>query len=401
MKTLLKNGKLVLEDRVLEGYTLVTEGERILEILPDEEVQIEEEVCEVDLRGRFVLPGMIDIHSDMIESYIQPRSTAVMDFEMGLREAERVLASCGITTMFHSISMFREGTWDVKEIRQAPQVRKLAALIGRYRHENRLIRHRYHLRYEIDNLACYDDVMEMMEEGLVDLLSFMDHSPGQGQYKNLEIYRKHQPDEGKNLTDQEFEELVRKEMEKETVTFEGLKKLADCAADRGISVASHDDDTVEKLKVNRELGVKISEFPITLEVAKEARKAGFMTVVGAPNILLGGSHSGNLSALEAIREEAADVLVSDYYPQALLHAMFRLYKKEGFPLWEAARYVTLNPAKAVGMDREIGSLEKGKMADLLIVDGEGEMPLLEQVYVAGQKVFECSYRGADPTGAQE
>ena len=416
MKTLFKNGKLVLEDRVLEGYTLVTEGDRILEILPDEEAVAQasrekgqgseekdtaEEICEVDLRGRFVLPGMIDIHSDMIESYIQPRSTAVMDFEMGLREAERVLASCGITTMFHSISMFREGTWDVKEIRQAPQVRRLAALIGRYRHEKRLIRHRYHLRYEIDNLACYDDVMEMMEEGLVDLLSFMDHSPGQGQYKNLEIYRKHQPDEGKNLTDQEFEELVRQEMEKETVTFEGLKKLADCAAERGISVASHDDDTVEKLKVNRDLGVKISEFPITLEVAKEARKAGFMTVVGAPNILLGGSHSGNLSALEAIREEAADVLVSDYYPQALLHAMFRLYKKEGFPLWEAARYVTLNPAKAVGMDREIGSLEKGKLADLLIVDGEGEMPLLEQVYVAGQKVFECSYRGADPTGAQE
>ena len=229
----------------------------------------------------------------------------------------------------------------------------------------------------------------------MDLLSFMDHSPGQGQYKNLEIYRKHQPDEGKNLTDQEFADLVRREKEKERVSFEGLKKLSDCAGRLGISVASHDDDTVEKLKVNRELGVRISEFPITLEVAKAARQEGFMTVVGAPNILLGGSHSGNLSALEAIRQEAADVLVSDYYPQALLHAVFRLYKKEGFPLWEAARYVTLNPAKAVGMDGETGSLEPGKLADLLIVDGGGEMPLLEQVYVAGQKVFECSYREAD------
>ncbi len=423
MKTCFKNGKLVLADRVLEGYTLVTEGERILAICPDGEVTEQTGTAEpvntgrgkpvektgtsdqdaekdsesrvIDLNGKFVMPGMIDIHSDMIEAYIQPRSTAVMEFEMGLREAERVLASCGITTMFHSISMYREGTWDVKEIRQAPQVRKLAALIGRYRHEKRLTRHRYHLRYEIDNLACYDDVMEMMEEGLVDLLSFMDHSPGQGQYKNLEIYRKHQPDEGKNLTDQEFADLVRREKEKERVSFEGLKKLSDCAGRLGISVASHDDDTVEKLKVNRELGVRISEFPITLEVAKAARQEGFMTVVGAPNILLGGSHSGNLSALEAIRQEAADVLVSDYYPQALLHAVFQLYKKEGFPLWEAARYVTLNPAKAVGMDGETGSLEPGKLADLLIVDGGGGMPLLEQVYVAGQKVFECSYREAD------
>ena len=134
MKTCFKNGKLVLADRILEGYTLVTEGERILAICPDGEDAAENgEIRVIDLKGRFVMPGMIDIHSDMIEAYIQPRSTAVMDFEMGLREAERVLASCGITTMFHSISMYREGTWDVKEIRQAPQVRKLAAMIGRYR----------------------------------------------------------------------------------------------------------------------------------------------------------------------------------------------------------------------------------------------------------------------------
>ena len=160
-------------------------------------------------------------------------------------------------------------------------------------------------------------------------------------------------------------------------------------------MASHDDDTVEKLALNRKLGVRISEFPITLEVAKAARQEGFMTVVGAPNILLGGSHSGNLSALGAIRENAADILVSDYYPQALLHAVFHLYKKEGLPLWKAARYVTLNPAKAVGMDEKTGSLEPGKLADFLIVDGGGEMPLLEQVYVAGQRVFECNYREAD------
>ncbi len=252
--------------------------------------ECEEEGNIEDAQGRYIMPGMIDIHSDMIESYIQPRSTAVMDFELGLREAERVLAGCGITTMFHSISMFREGAWDVKEIRQAPQVKKLASLIGRYRHQRRLIRHRYHLRYEIDNLACYDQVHKMIEDGLVDLLSFMDHSPGQGQYKNLEIYRKHQPNEGKDLSEEEFQSLVKSEMEKETVSFENLKKLADCAANHGISIASHDDDTVEKLKVNQVLGVKISEFPITVDVAKAAVQTGFMTVVGAPNILLGGSH---------------------------------------------------------------------------------------------------------------
>ncbi len=407
MRTLLKNGKLVLPDRVLEGYGLLLEDDRIAAVLTAEETdKAETEKAEtekadqvpdrtVELHGCYVMPGMIDIHSDMIESYIQPRSTAIMSFEMGLKEAERVLAGCGITTMFHSISMFREGTWDVKEIRQAPQVKKLAALIGKYRHQRRLIRHRYHLRYEIDNTACYDDVMEMIENGLVDLLSFMDHSPGQGQYKNLEIYRKHQPNEGRDLSDEEFARLVEQEKNKEMVSFEKLKELAETAHRKGISIASHDDDTVEKLAVNKELGVKISEFPITLEVAKEAVKEGFLTVVGAPNILLGGSHSGNLSALDAIRANAASVLVSDYYPQALLYAVFQLFRKEGILLYEAARYVTLNPAKAVGFDHVIGSIEPGKQADLLVVGEADDMPELRQVYVAGEKILDCTYRDAD------
>ncbi len=393
MQTIIKNGRLVLPDQILDGYALILESGKIAGICPEEEC--EEEGNIEDAQGRYIMPGMIDIHSDMIESYIQPRSTAVMDFELGLREAERVLAGCGITTMFHSISMFREGAWDVKEIRQAPQVKKLASLIGRYRHQRRLIRHRYHLRYEIDNLACYDQVHKMIEDGLVDLLSFMDHSPGQGQYKNLEIYRKHQPNEGKDLSEEEFQSLVKSEMEKETVSFENLKKLADCAANHGISIASHDDDTVEKLKVNQVLGVKISEFPITVDVAKAAVQTGFMTVVGAPNILLGGSHSGNLSALEAIREQAASILVSDYYPQSLLYAVFKLFREEKMPLWEAARYVTLNPAQAVGLDQEIGSIQCGKQADLLIIDEKDGIPVLEQVYVAGEKILHCTYRRAD------
>ena len=394
MLTILRNATIVLPNDVVEGYSLIIDGQTIKAICPDEEAGAYEGRV-VDVAGKIVMPGMIDIHSDMIENFIQPRSTAIMDFEMGLREAERVLAECGITTMFHSISMYRDGTWDVKEIRQAPQVKKLAALVDRYQHGRRLIRHRYHLRYEIDNLACYDDVMQMMEAGYVDLLSFMDHTPGQGQYKNLEIYRKHQPNEGRDLSEDAFAALVEQEMHKEMVSFEDLQKLADVAHAHGIAIASHDDDTVEKLAVNQELGVKISEFPITLEVAKEARKQGLMTVMGAPNILLGGSHSGNLSALDAIREDAASVLVSDYYPQALLHAIFWLHREAGLPLWQAAKYVTINPAVAFGMDDRIGSLEVGKAADLLVVDASGAMPLLEQVYVAGRCVLNYSYRDED------
>ena len=395
MQKIITNGIIVLEDQMLQDNDVVIENDRITGIrrTGDTDKTGSREIY--DAGGAYIMPGIIDIHSDMIETYIQPRSTAVMDFEMALGEAERVLAVCGITTMFHSISMFRDGSWDVKEIRQSSQVKKLAGLIGEYRHRRRLIRHRYHLRYEIDNLDCYEEVAAMLEGGLVDLLSFMDHSPGQGQYKNLDIYRKHQPDEGRGLSGKEFEELVKREMQKKTVTFPQLRKLAEIAAKHGISVASHDDDTIEKLDMNRELGVSISEFPITLEVAETAVKQGLQTVLGAPNILLGGSHSGNLSALEAVRAGAANILVSDYYPQALLQAVFCLNREHGIPLWEAVQYVTANPAKAVGLDQELGSVEIGKRADLLIVDAEEGKPAVKQVFVNGECIMECRYRVAD------
>ena len=229
----------------------------------------------------------------------------------------------------------------------------------------------------------------MVSEGLVNLLSFMDHRPGQGQYKNLEIYRKHQCEGGKELTEEEFAKLLQEEKEKQVLSFEERKALADLARKMGIAVASHDDDSLERLQENRKLGVKISEFPITLEVAKEAVKEGLWTVLGAPNVLLGGSHSGNLSALEAIRAGAASILVSDYYPQALLHAVFRLYQRHGVDLCDAVNLVTQAPARAVGLGNLLGSLEEGKQADLLVVRLEGEKPKLERVFVEGTCVLKC------------
>ena len=393
MKKIITGGRIVGRDRVLEGYDLVLKRDRIYRICPKRLWNEKEEKVRIyDVKGAYILPGFLDIHSDMIENYIQPRSTALMDFEMGLSEAEKTLVMCGITSIFHSVSMYRDGTWDVKEIRQAKHVRKLAELIQKRKKEKSLIRHFYHLRYEIDNLECYKQVKEMVEEGLVQLLSFMDHSPGQGQYRNLEIYRKHQPNEGKDLTDEEFKTLVEQEQSKEKVTFEALKELADLAKKKGISVASHDDDSLEKLELNRKLGVSISEFPITLEVAKEAVKQGYQTVLGAPNVLLGGSHSGNLSALEAIRNGAASILVSDYYPQSLLHTVFALWQRHGVDLPAAVSMVTSAPAKAVGMERELGSLEEGKKADLLVVHLDGEQPKLEKVFVDGSCVLKCRDR---------
>lgn len=393
MRNVFINANIVTPDRVIEDGCMSVENGVITEIGK----KIETDHAKVtDVKGRYILPGIIDIHSDMIENILQPRSTAVMDYNMGLEEAEKQLAACGITTIYHSVSMYREGSWDNREIRQAKSIEKLSSLIKQRSLKPHLINNKYHLRYELDNVECYDKVIELIQNGYVDLLSIMDHRPGQGQYRDLNIYRKHLPQEGKNLSDEEFEELVEKEKKKPMIEGDKLAALIDTAKKNGISVSSHDDDTKACIERNVSLGISVSEFPITLEVAKQAEKKGLFVLLGAPNILLGGSHSGNLSAQKAIECGCGDILCSDYYPQSLLRAVFYLVKHKVLSMNKAVRLVSLNPAKAVGIDKDTGSVEVGKSADFLIVEnGKDFSPQLLQVWVSGKRVLKHKYLKED------
>lgn len=225
-------------------------------------------------------------------------------------------------------------------------MQKMAELIKDIHSRNHLIHHRFHLRIEIDNLDAYEIAEEMIKNGKVHEISFMDHTPGQGQYRNLEIYRstiaKYQ---GRDQDEIQMEQLLQEQMEKKTLSAAQMQQLTKMAQERKIAVASHDDDTEEKMALNREIGVTISEFPVTLAAARKAKDMGFQTVVGAPNIMLGGSHSGNLSAAEAILDGCADILCSDYYPPAILHSIFHMHENYGVPLPEMVKKATLNPAQ--------------------------------------------------------
>ena len=221
----------------------------------------------------------------------------------------------------------------------------------------------------------------------------MDHSPGQGQYRNLEIYQKTiRKYHGREIEELGFEKVLEMQRNKKTLSFEQLKELCQFAHENGVAVASHDDDTLEKLDMNREIGVDISEFPINLEAAKYARDLGFATVVGAPNILLGGSHSGNMSAAEAIQAGCADILCSDYYPPAILHSIFAMHLKHGVPLPEMVKKATLNPAKAMGLGEAYGSIEPGKKADLLVIGILDGYPVITHVLVDGRTTSRVEYR---------
>ena len=281
-----------------------------------------------------------------------------MDFEFALKVCERDLLSAGISTMYHSLSLYRDEFFGKCPLRLKEDVQKIADLISDIYSRNHLIHHRLHLRVEIDNLEAFDIASDMIDQGKAHLISFMDHTPGQGQYRDLAIYHDTiSKYNGKEIGALGFDGVIDYHKNKDTLSFAQLKELTELAHAKGIAVASHDDDTETKLALNKNIGVDVSEFPITLDAAKSAKLHGFYTVVGSANILRGSSHSGNLSASEAILEDFADIICSDYYPAAILHSIFHMHDKYGAPLPLMVNKATLNPAKALRTDEDYGSLE--------------------------------------------
>jgi phosphonate metabolism protein PhnM len=316
-----------------------------------------------------------------------------MDFNLSIHETEKELASHGITTIFHSLSLYKNWDFSHKPIRDPENVQRFVELITATHSRNHLIRHRFHARLEIDRIEELSRLKQYIQENKVHLISFMDHTPGQGQYQDLSVYRKTIQSYNAHLSDADIEKMIIKHQTKEHLSKEQLKEIAQEASLYNIAIASHDDDSIEKLEINQQIGVQISEFPTRLSIAKEAKKKGFFTLAGAPNILLGGSHSGNLSATEAILNDCIDILCSDYYPPALLHALFKMHKTFGTNLVDMIKMVTINPARAVKMDQDLGSIAEGKKADLLIIETiEDDFPVITSVFVDGCLVQKMNYR---------
>ncbi|MEJ6404288.1 alpha-D-ribose 1-methylphosphonate 5-triphosphate diphosphatase [Yoonia sp. 2307UL14-13] len=372
----LANARLVLEDRVVTGQIIV-EGGMIAGLEETADVPF----GAIDCAGDLLIPGLVELHTDNLERHIEPRPSVEWPHDAAIIAHDGELASTGITTVFDAMRV--GSSTDGRDYKA--YARNLSSELLALRDAGALrISHHIHLRAEICSETLLEELDTFGPEDRVGLVSLMDHTPGQRQFRDLEKLKAYHIGK-RGGSEAKFAELVaaRKALQERI----GAKHEAGAvaAANRlGAVLASHDDTTAEQVAVSARHGIRLAEFPTTVEAAQACRDAGIAIMMGAPNIIRGGSHSGNVSAPELARMDLLDIVSSDYVPAALLSSSFRLAT-----LWDdlprAIRCVTANPARAVGLtDR--GVLAKGQRADIARVHRFGDTPVLRSVWCAGRRV---------------
>lgn len=377
---LLTGATLVLADEVVQNVSVLIQDGVIQEIDPSQSGQAEI----VRLEGKLLMPGLVDLHCDALEKEVEPRPGVHFPVNFACAQADKRNAAAGVTTIYHSLS-FANHELGVRNNDFASQ---LSRAVQSWQ-PHALVDNRVHARYEVTDDTAVEILSRLMQEGHAHLISFMDHTPGQGQFKSTQAYREFLS----KTYDMSEAELDKRLHDKITAAQGGMGRmqtLARVAREQGISIASHDDDTPEKVALIQGLGAVISEFPINLETAKAAKEKGLFTLFGAPNILRGKSQSGSMRALDAVLNGVADCLCGDYSPAALLPAALQLPHLAGISLAESVALVTKNPAYAAGLtDR--GEIAVGKRADLIAVSTVDGMAQVEKVWVAGSQVLNTRF----------
>lgn len=383
-KLYLTGANIVLRDEVIEHSSLLIEDGVIAAINPD--LQALNGIQEIALNGQYLIPGLIDLHCDALEKEVEPRPNVHFPLDFAVAQADRRNAAAGITTVYHALSFANEEL--------GVRNNDFAANIARAVHaweSNALVDNRVHCRYEITDESALPVLLELLENKEMHLLSLMDHTPGQGQFKNMAAYKDYMSRTYKKSED-DLEILIERKQAAAEGAFERIEILVKAAHQYGISVASHDDDNLERVDTMKSLGVNISEFPINLETAQYAKKHDISTIFGAPNLLRGKSQSGSMKALDAILNGVADCLCADYSPATLLPAVFNLVENTDLNLSQALQLVTLNPAHAAGLaDR--GEIAVGKRADLVSIEKAGGLPFASRVWVEGRLAFQTKANG--------
>ena len=332
--------------------------------------------------GRTILPGLVDLHSDALEKCIEMRAGVFFDADFALRNLDRRLAACGITTFFHAIS-FADNELGLRSPEKAED---LVRRIRRFtRSRDCLVRHRVHVRFEIGSVRSLAIIEALLERGEIDLLSFMDHTPGQGQFRSIESYLDFYQENYRFSPETVTEMIEHKQAHREGAWHQATV-LAERAGAAGVPVLSHDDDTAEKVDLVHRLQATGSEFPITMAAVRAAVEKSMKIFMGAPNLLRGASTNGHLKASQTIEAGICDGLVSDYYPECLLPAAFAAESRFGIDPAAAWRLVTAGPGAYADPDGTTGFLKAEGQADFIVVSGTAPWVEVEQTWVGGRCV---------------
>ena len=336
-----------------------------------------------DWAGDWLLPGLVELHTDNLEKHLVPRPGVLWNAHSATVMHDALCAAAGITTVLDSVVI---GDMDQGGARSQTQHVSIQAL-HECRNEGLLrVEHLLHLRCEVsapDIVAVFE---QYADDDLVELVSLMDHTPGQRQWRDLTKYRRYSERYGR-FDDAQYEALVASlTAHQRRYAIPNRAAIVAASHARGLPLASHDDTEIEHVEQATRERIAISEFPTTVDAARAARAAGMYIVMGGPNLVKGGSHSGNVAAAELAQLDLLDIFSSDYVPASLLQSAFLLRDQVGWSLPKAVNTVTRNPAHAIGL-RDRGELAPGLRADLIRVRLSGEMPIVRGAWHRGERAF--------------
>jgi alpha-D-ribose 1-methylphosphonate 5-triphosphate diphosphatase len=378
-RLVLANARLVLVDEVIEGAWIVAANGVISEFGRGRPPARAE-----DMAGDLVIPGLVELHTDHIEAHYMPRPKVHWDPVSAVVSYDGQLAVCGITTVLDSLRVWREEGAD--EV--GGEATLLADAIATARAADMLrADHFLHLRCEVPMPDVVDEARALIGRDDVRLISLMDHTPGQRQFRDETKLRDYYRGKSGGLTDAELDAMFEKRHQHAArYGAENYRALVELARRHGTPLASHDDTTAEHVAMSIGDGVAIAEFPTTIEAAHALHTGGVRVLMGAPNLVRGGSHSGNVATAEAAQAGVLDVLSSDYVPASLLMAALILPQAvPAIALPAALRTVTKTPAEAVGL-RDRGEIAVGKRADLVRIRLTERVPVVRSVWRMGRRV---------------
>ncbi len=374
----IRNARIVARDEEFLGSVRIAGG-RIAGIDPGNASIPAAE----DWQGDWLLPGLIELHTDNLEKHLTPRPGAHWPALPAVLAHDAQLAAAGITTVFDALAL---GDVNPGGSRGEQLQVMLEAIAAARAHGLLRAEHLLHLRCEVSTEGLFEQFEPLAGDPALRLVSVMDHTPGQRQFTDLARYREYY--QGKfGLSDGEMEAFTERQIEfQKKNSAANRRAVVTHCRERGIALASHDDATAEHVAEAVADGVAISEFPTSLPAARAASERGLGILMGAPNVVRGRSHSGNISALELARERLLGGLSSDYVPASLLHAAFLLVDQAGWSLPEAVACVSAKPARMVGLaDR--GEIAIGKRADLVRVRTHRGVPVVLAAWREGKRIL--------------